>query len=163
MIIPILSTIVSILKPTSALIERSTINAKLKSKLLISIQEATSKLNKDLLKHQKDLISKEMDGNWFQRSWRPAFAWVVILIILNNYLIIPYLIALGISITPIILPDTVWYLFTAGFSGYVIARSSDKKTKAKIMEINKKAEEMIKGSDYNKPSKTPFRRGPRNR
>lgn len=86
----------------------------------------------NLLTAQKDLVLAEVKGYWFQRNWRPALMWIIILIIANNYLIAPLVNQIATifgstAILPLLdLPDKLFNLMTIGLGGYVVGRSAEK-------------------------------------
>jgi hypothetical protein len=47
-------------------------------------------------------INKEdsKSGNWFQAGWRPAVGWVCVTAMANNFLILPYAMAISPAIVP---------------------------------------------------------------
>lgn len=82
---------------------------------------------------QASIIIAEAQGNWFQRSWRPIGALTCFLIILNSYLVAPYLRAIfGDRIPDFVISGQMWAFFTAFLTAYGIGRSYEKtKTKEK--------------------------------
>ncbi len=55
------------------------------------IEELLSREITKLLEAQKTILLAEMGGNWLQRSWRPLLMLSVVAIIVNNYILSPYL------------------------------------------------------------------------
>lgn len=81
-----------------------------------------------VIKSKTELIKAEIQGHFFQRNWRPAFSWTVVLIIANNYLVAPYVNTFfGPDTLPVLmLPDELFTLFTIAFGGYIVGRSGEK-------------------------------------
>ncbi len=85
-----------------------------------------------MLNAQKDLITAEVTGHPFQRNWRPALMWIIILIIANNYLVAPIVNQLSTvfgwgTILPLLeLPDKLFNLMSIGLGGYIVGRSAEK-------------------------------------
>lgn len=100
---------------------------KLKASLTEIFNKADLTKFTALLNAQVKVIVAEITGkSWLQRNWRPLLMAEFGVIILNNYILHPYLNALfGISITMPIPPD-MWALLKLGVSGYVVGRSVEK-------------------------------------
>ena len=79
-----------------------------------------------VLEAQSAIIQTEMKGNWLQKSWRPLLMLIIITIIFNNYLFMPYITAFTGWELVLELPNQMWNLLTAGVSGYVVGRSAEK-------------------------------------
>ena len=72
------------------------------------------------------ILAEAKSESWLARSWRPLLMMVAIVIIANNYLLVPYANALfdfGIMLE---LPDALWTLLTIGVGGYTLGRSGEK-------------------------------------
>jgi hypothetical protein len=100
---------------------------KLKNKLTEIQNELTEKVleyEKELLKSKTEIITAEATGkSWLQRNWRPILMLSVVAIIVNNYIIYPYL---PESSELLNLPDGLWRLLQIGVGGYVVGRSAEK-------------------------------------
>jgi len=69
----------------------------------------------------------ELKGNWLQRNWRPILMVIIMLILLNNYIIAPYvMLFFPKSALVLELPPALFTLLTIGVGGYVIGRSAEK-------------------------------------
>ena len=72
------------------------------------------------------ILAEAKSESWIARSWRPLLMMIAIIIIANNYLIVPYANAFfGVGIQ-LDLPDALWTLLTIGVGGYTLGRSSEK-------------------------------------
>ena len=72
------------------------------------------------------ILAEAKSESWLARNWRPLLMLIVVLIIANNYLLVPYANAFfgwGILLE---LPDTLWTLLTIGVGGYTVGRSAEK-------------------------------------
>ena len=98
------------------------IKAAIKNEILVNRHEETLAL----LKGQVDIILAETKGNWIQRSWRPLLMLTIITIILNNYVIFPYLEAFTNKVTVLQFPNAFWNLLTVGVGGYIGGRTYEK-------------------------------------
>lgn len=73
------------------------------------------------------IVLAEAGGeSWLQRNWRPILMLVIVAIVANNYLVAPYLEALGLPSRDLDLPDQLWNLMKIGVGGYVVGRSGEK-------------------------------------
>jgi hypothetical protein len=93
--------------------------------------EITSKVldyEKELLQSKTELVGAEIRGkSWLQRNWRPLLMLAVVAIIVNNYILFPYLSAFGVEEAQMLeLPTGLWTLLTTGVGGYVVGRSGEK-------------------------------------
>lgn len=77
----------------------------------------------EVAKLQSSIINTEMQGNWLQRSWRPLLMLIVIFIILNNYVLLPYF---PNTMEMLELPEHLWDILKLGVGGYVAGRSVEK-------------------------------------
>lgn len=84
-----------------------------------------------MLEHQMSSILAEANGDsWLQRNWRPLTMLSFVSIIVNNYIIYPYL-SLFWSEAPVLpVPVDLWDLIKIGLGGYVVGRSVEKTAKA---------------------------------
>lgn len=74
-----------------------------------------------------NIQSEAKTGDKFTERARPAFLWLVYFILIFNYFMLPVVqFAAHKSLAPIVLPDQLWFLFSSGYLGYVVARSADK-------------------------------------
>ena len=80
----------------------------------------------EIAKIQSSVLNTEMSGNWLQRSWRPILMLMVILIILNNYMLLPYF---PDTVQAMELPDDLWDILKLGVGGFVAGRSVEKAVK----------------------------------
>lgn len=78
------------------------------------------------LEAQTKIILAEATGNWIQRSWRPVLMWVIITIIANNYILVPYLSIWTTKVAMLNLPAELWSLMTLGVGGYIGGRTVEK-------------------------------------
>lgn len=74
-----------------------------------------------------NIQSEAKTGDKFTERARPAFLWLVYFILIFNYFLLPVVqFAAHKTLAPINLPDQLWFLFSSGYLGYVVARSADK-------------------------------------
>ena len=74
-----------------------------------------------------DIIKAEAQGEGvLQRNWRPILMLTIVAIVANNYLIAPYINAMGLTAPMLALPERLWDLMTLGVGGYVGGRTVEK-------------------------------------
>jgi hypothetical protein len=78
---------------------------------------------------QAEIISAEAHGDKWQRRWRPTLMYACIAIIVNNFILQPYLQAIfGWSVT-LTLPPELWKVMMIGIGGYIGSRGVEKVVK----------------------------------
>jgi hypothetical protein len=81
-----------------------------------------------IVQEQSKIIQAETNSqSWLARNWRPLLMLVCILIVANNYLIMPLF-----GTPPTELPDRLWDLMTLGVTGYVLGRSAEKIVSSRV-------------------------------
>ena len=80
----------------------------------------------ETLNGQVKVLTTELSGNWLQKSWRPILMLSITAILVNNYILVPYLQLFGLPATVLDFPDRLWNLLTLGVSGYIVGRSAEK-------------------------------------
>ena len=97
--------------------------------------EFENKIRLALLDHETDLVNASRDvvvaeaqgESWIQRSWRPILMLTFGAIIANNYILIPWLLAFGVTTVAVLeMPAGLWALLTTGLGGYIVARTVEK-------------------------------------
>lgn len=79
------------------------------------------------LKTAASIIKAEATGeSWLQRNWRPILMLSIVAIVVNNYLLYPYLVLFGAPAVVLELPPELFNLMTVGVGGYVVGRSAEK-------------------------------------
>ena len=100
--------------------ERARIEAELRMRLLS--HEA------GLVEASRDVVVTEAQGeSWLQRNWRPLTMLSFVSILVNNYIAVPWLQALGVqSVAVLEMPAEFFTLLTVGLGGYVVGRTMEK-------------------------------------
>lgn len=81
------------------------------------------------------VLQAEIQGkSWMQRNWRPSLMFLFIVLIANNYILVPYLLSFGFSVVSLPLPDGMWNLLSIGIGGYIVGRSGEKMYASKFNE-----------------------------
>tara|TARA_R100000742_G_C4277110_1_gene98698 strand:+ start:1921 stop:2322 length:402 start_codon:yes stop_codon:yes gene_type:complete len=96
---------------------------KLKSQITSQMLDNKSKE----LQSAASIIQAEASSkHWLTATWRPALMWICIIVIFNNYIILPFAnLVFGASIE-LSIPDPMWNLLTIGVGGYIAGRSGEK-------------------------------------
>jgi len=98
---------------------RAEIEARVLSELL---QADLSALEK-----QAQIVLAEAQGqSWLQRNWHPILMLVIVAIVANNYLLVPWLSLFTDKVAVLELPEKLWNLMTLGVGGYIAGRSAEK-------------------------------------
>lgn len=80
-----------------------------------------------VLESQSNVIMTESKSeSWLARNWRPLIMLLFGIIIANNYILSPWLHALGFVSVSLPIPGRMWSLLELGLGGYVIGRSAEK-------------------------------------
>lgn len=101
--------------------------AKLKAAMTQRIEEIAHTEFVVLLQARRDIVMAEAQGeSWLQRNWRPLLMSAFGIIIVNNYILNPWLgVIFGLNVVLEIPPD-MWGLLKLGLTGYIVGRSSEK-------------------------------------
>lgn len=90
-------------------------------------QAAALEYDKKLLDSRTQIVKAEAQGqSWLQRNWRPILMLSIVAIVVNNYLIYPYLSLFWEGAQVLDLPGGLWALMTTGVGGYIVGRSGEK-------------------------------------
>jgi predicted membrane protein len=122
------------LKPLSDIIDNvSTTDEErltLKNKLIEIQNQMSEKVleyETKLTESQTKIITAEAQGeSWLQRNWRPLLMLSVIFIVVNNYILFPYISMFSDKVKILELPQGLWTLLVTGVGGYIIGRSGEK-------------------------------------
>lgn len=83
-----------------------------------------------IVEQSKVVIAEIQSESWLVRNWRPMIMVLFGIIMLNNYIIIPWLKTFGLPIAIMDIPPNMWSLLEIGMGGYVVGRSFEKSIKA---------------------------------
>ena len=96
------------------------------ARIKANIASQQNELIQTELKGAIDIILAQAKGNWLQKSWRPLLMMSVMAIVVNNYILFPYLSMWTEKVVVLELPGGLWTLLTTGVGGYVVGRSGEK-------------------------------------
>ncbi|WP_053228477.1 3TM-type holin [Spirochaeta cellobiosiphila] len=106
--------------------EKLTLQNQLES-IKMGIQSQMLSYEAEVLKAQRDVLVAEAQGqSWIQRNWRPCLMMVIIAIIGNNYVLLPYLSLVLGKAPKMEMPPELFNLLSIGVGGYVVGRSGEK-------------------------------------
>lgn len=103
--------------------------AELEAQLAASQAELEAKameLDAQLADAKQKVIVAEAQGNWMQRSWRPMLMFTFMAILVNNFILSPYLRSFGLHVVSLDMPPEGWTLLTVGVGGYIASRGVEK-------------------------------------
>lgn len=78
----------------------------------------------------KIVLSEVRSDHWLQRSWRPILMFSLIGIIVNAYIIVPYLNMVLTHKIILPLPEAFFDLLTFGLGGYIVGKGIEKSAKS---------------------------------
>ena len=123
--LPMLNAVAPLAKILFNTIEKAVPDKDLQAKLKAELQTQLLQSHTQELKAAASIIEAEAKAGWFASSWRPLLMYVLIFILVWNYVIGPVIkIFMGAVIT-FELPGDVWSLLQIGLGGYVLGRSAE--------------------------------------
>ena len=123
--LPALGAFAPLLNTVFKSIEKSIPDKDLQEKLKADLNMQLLTSGTEELKASARIIEAEAKAGWFASSWRPLLMYVMIFILIINYIIAPMVKAVfGISIG-FELPTDVFTLLQIGLGGYVVGRSGE--------------------------------------
>ena len=110
------------------LIDRFVQTPEEKAKAIIELRQLEVRELEAITAATSQAIAAEAgSGDPYVRRSRPTFLYLIYIILFWNFLLLPLAqFATGQPLNPIALPTDLYYLFGAGFLGYVGARTWDK-------------------------------------
>jgi len=123
----LLGAIGPIAKIALGVVDKSVENKDLAEKLKSQITSQMLDNNSKELQSAASIIQAEASSkHWLTATWRPALMWICIIVIFNNYILLPFAnIIFGASVE-LSIPDPMWNLLTIGVGGYIAGRSGEK-------------------------------------
>jgi hypothetical protein len=123
----LLGAIGPIAKLIAKTVDKAVPDKDLKEKLKHEINTQLLTSGTDEMKAaSKIILAEAQSGSWLTSSWRPALMWICIIVIFNNFILMPFInIIFGTSLI-LEIPDPMWNLLTIGVGGYIAGRSGEK-------------------------------------
>ena len=111
------------LQPVSDILSEYIEDPDERLRLETQIKQALMEQESGFVEASRDVVVAEAQGeSWLQRNWRPITMLSFVSIIINNYLLLPYV----PGVVPLELPEGMWGLLTVGLGGYVVGRTFEK-------------------------------------
>lgn len=132
MLLDIFKTVIS---PITGLIDSLHTSQEEKDKAKLALIEAEAafqikamEYEAKIAEQQASVIRAEAQGqSWLQRNWRPLLMLSLTVILINNYIFVPYLsTAFPDKIKVLEFPAGFWGLLTLGVGGYIAGRTVEK-------------------------------------
>ena len=106
-------------------IEKAVPDKDLQEKLKAQLQTQLLQSHTQELTAAAKIIEAEAKAGWFASSWRPLLMYVLIFILVWNYVIGPVIKVFTGAVISFELPGDVWTLLNVGLGGYVVGRSAE--------------------------------------
>ena len=137
-----LGAVAPLAKVLFSTIEKAVPDKDLQEKLKAQLQTQLLQSHTQELTAAAKIIEAEAKAGWFASSWRPLLMYVLIFILVWNYVIGPVIKVFTGAIISFELPGDVWTLLNVGLGGYVVGRSAESvaRTMANRPVINKEQE-----------------------
>ena len=112
------------------LVEDKDLATKLKTEIKLASMNIKHDEFKTEIEQAGSIIKAEaQSSSWLAANWRPMLMCLFGMIILNNYIVYPYL-SLFFEQAPMLeIPKEMWSLLKIGVGGYVAGRSAEKTIK----------------------------------
>jgi hypothetical protein len=123
--LPMLGAIAPLAKILFNTIEKSVPDKDLQEKLKSQLQTQLLQSHTEELQAASRVIEAEAKAGWFSASWRPLLMYVLIFILVWNYILGPVIKFFFHAAITIDLPGDVWTLLQIGLGGYVVGRSAE--------------------------------------
>jgi hypothetical protein len=120
-----IAALAPIVKIAFSAIEKAIPDKDLQEKLKVQVQTQILQSGTEELKSAAKIVEAEAKSNWFSASWRPLLMYVMIFILIINYIVAPAIKALTGVMIGFELPGDVWTLLNIGLGGYVVGRSGE--------------------------------------
>ena len=106
-------------------IDKAVPDKDLQEKLKSQLQTQLLQSNTAELQAAAKIVEAEAKAGWFAASWRPLLMYVLIFILVWNYVLGPVILFFFKASITIQLPGDVWTLLQIGLGGYVVGRSGE--------------------------------------
>jgi hypothetical protein len=123
--LPVLNAVAPLAKILFNTIEKAVPDKDLQAKLKADLQTQLLQSHTAELTAAAKIVEAEAKAGWFASSWRPLLMYVLIFILVWNYVIGPVIKVFTGAIISFELPGDVWTLLNVGLGGYVVGRSAE--------------------------------------
>jgi hypothetical protein len=123
--LPALQIIAPLAKMLFSTIDKAIPDKDQAEKLKFQLNQQLLKSSTEELKAAASIVEAEAKSNWFVSSWRPLLMYVLIFILVWNFILGPIIKIIFGSVITFELPGDVWTLLQIGLGGYVVGRSGE--------------------------------------
>jgi hypothetical protein len=123
--LPMLGAVAPLAKILFNTIEKAVPDKDLQAKLKADLQTQLLQSHTQELQAAAKIVEAEAKAGWFASSWRPLLMYVLIFILVWNYVIGPVIKIFTGAVISFELPGDVWTLLNVGLGGYVVGRSAE--------------------------------------
>ena len=123
--LPALSAIAPLAKILFNTVDKAVEDKDLANRLKTDLQTQMMQSHTQELTAAAKVIEAEAKAGWFAASWRPLLMYVLIFILVWNYILGPVIKFFFHAAITIDLPGDVWTLLQIGLGGYVVGRSAE--------------------------------------
>ena len=120
-----LSTIAPLAKMLFSTVDKAIPDKDLAEKLKAQLNTELLKSSTEQIKAAASIVEAEAKSGWFSASWRPLLMYVLIFILVWNYILGPVIKMMIGTVITFELPGDVWTLLQIGLGGYVVGRSGE--------------------------------------
>ena len=140
--LPLLNAVAPLAKILFNTVDKAVEDKDLANRLKADLQTQMLQSHTQELTAAAKVIEAEAKAGWFTASWRPLLMYVLIFILVWNYILGPVIKFFFHAAITIDLPGDVWTLLQIGLGGYVVGRSAESvaRTMASKPTINKEQE-----------------------
>ena len=123
--LPVLQAVAPLAKILFNTVDKAVADKDLAAKLKADLQTQMLQSHTQELQAAARIVEAEAKSNWFAASWRPLLMYVLIFILVWNYVLGPVILFFFKASITIELPGDVWTLLQIGLGGYVVGRSAE--------------------------------------
>jgi len=123
--LPLLNAVAPLAKILFNTVDKAVEDKDLANKLKAQLQTQMLQSHTEELTAASRVIEAEAKAGWFASSWRPLLMYVLIFILIWNYVLGPVILFFFKASITITLPGDVWTLLQIGLGGYVVGRSAE--------------------------------------
>ena len=123
--LPIIQAVAPLAKILFNTVDKTVADKDLAAKLKADLQTQMLQSHTQELTAAAKIIEAEAKAGWFASSWRPLLMYVLIFILIWNYVLGPVVMFFFKASITIELPGDVWTLLQIGLGGYVVGRSAE--------------------------------------
>ena len=123
--LPVLQAIAPLAKILFNTVDKAVADKDLAAKLKADLQTQMLQSHTQELQAAAKIVEAEAKAGWFSASWSPLLMYVLIFILVWNYVLGPVILFFFKASITIQLPGDVWTLLQIGLGGYVVGRSAE--------------------------------------